>query len=75
MVAIDQEERMSRWDTEVARAASEDEARAIGAKLTHAKISYVVSRHAAGDEFVIKVQAADLSTAQLSIRFAGKAGS
>ena len=66
---------MSRWDTEVARAASEDEARAIAAKLTEAKISYVVSRSAAGDEFVIKVQAADLSTAQLSIWSAGKAGS
>jgi hypothetical protein len=64
---------MSKWDSEVAVAAAEDEARAIGKKLTHAGISYIVSRGSSGGDFHIKVQAADLSSARLAIWSAGKA--
>jgi hypothetical protein len=64
---------MSRWDTEVASTAAEDEARAISRKLTQAKITHVVSRQTSGGDFIIKVQAADLSAAQLAIRSTGRA--
>jgi hypothetical protein len=64
---------MSRWDTEVASTAAEDEARAISRKLTQAKITHVVARQTSGSEFIIEVQAADLAAAQLAIGTAGRA--
>ena len=66
-------DRMSEWDTDVAVVSDEDEARAIGQRLTAAGISHLVSRQPPSEgPFHVKVQAKDLSTAKLTLWSTGK---
>ena len=56
---------MSEWDTDIAVVSDEDEARAIGQRLTAAGISHLISRQPPTEgPFHVKVQAKDLLHSQ-----------